>query len=463
MELDAFIRQVIRRWYIVAILVAAAVGGTLVYHLVTGEQKATSVLAVLQPKVAAPGEYIPPVITLETVDESSELAERVATRLDDGSTADEIKSNMSVDIRVTTKPSFTPLYTVNFSDPDKDRALAVNAIIVEEAIKMYGELNQPDAKDVRAAFKSEVDRAEAEANAAQDALTQFEQANDAANLPARRDQIRGYIQQLQLIELQLQSGQVTSSELSGGPLLAAARAELNRLSGLEGTYTKLKFDVDSATLDVARLQARVSDLTIAQPGDQGVSPLLAQAQRELDEGRTRLEQAQDALNGFQTTNNVANATASREAQLAIVNQLTLAATSQRTGASTIAGELASQRAELQRLEALEPQYNDLALELQRTEIQFSSLQQRVLDVISGQTLPAEAQVRVLGQPEIESNLFWLIITYGLAVLLAVFGGFTIVYLLAVFEPMRPTVPALESYFDMPVLAHVPHASTRKED
>jgi capsule polysaccharide export protein KpsE/RkpR len=462
MELDAFIRQVVRRWYIVAILVAAAIGGTLVYHLVTGEQKATSVLAVLQPKVAAPGEYIAPVITLETVDESSELAERVAERLNDGTTADEIKDKMSVDIRVTTKPSFTPLYTVNFSDPDKDRALAVNAIIVEEAIKMYGELNQPDAKDVRAAFKPEVDRAEADANAAQDALTQFEQSNNAANLPARRDQIRGYIQQLQLIELQLQSGQVTA-DLSGGPLLAAARAELDRLSGLEGTYAKLKFDVDTATMDVARLQTRVSDLTIAQPGNDGVSPLLAQAQQELNAGKARLDQARNALSSFQTTNNVADATASREAQFAIVNQLTLAATSQRTGASTIAGELGAQRAELQRLESLEPQYNDLALELQRAEVQLSTLQQRVLDVISGQTLPAEAQVRILGQPEIASNLFWMIITYGLAVLLAVFGGFTIIYLLAVFEPMRPTVPALESYFEMPVLAHVPHASTRKED
>lgn len=462
MELDAFIRQVVRRWYIVAILVAAAIGGTLVYHLVTGEQKATSVLAVLQPKVAAPGEYIAPVITLETVDESSELAERVAERLNDGTTADEIKDKMSVDIRVTTKPSFTPLYTVNFSDPDKDRALAVNAIIVEEAIKMYGELNQPDAKDVRAAFKPEVDRAEADANAAQDALTQFEQSNNAANLPARRDQIRGYIQQLQLIELQLQSGQVTA-DLSGGPLLAAARAELDRLSGLEGTYAKLKFDVDTATMDVARLQTRVSDLTIAQPGNDGVSPLLAQAQQELNAGKARLDQARNALSSFQTSNNVADATASREAQFAIVNQLTLAATSQRTGASTIAGELGAQRAELQRLESLEPQYNDLALELQRAEVQLSTLQQRVLDVISGQTLPAEAQVRILGQPEIASNLFWMIITYGLAVLLAVFGGFTIIYLLAVFEPMRPTVPALESYFEMPVLAHVPHASTRKED
>ena len=80
MELDAFIRQVVRRWYIIVVLVAAAIGGTLVYHLVTGEQKATSVMAVLQPKVAAPGEYIPPVITLEAVDESSELAERVERR-----------------------------------------------------------------------------------------------------------------------------------------------------------------------------------------------------------------------------------------------------------------------------------------------------------------------------------------------------------------------------------------------
>ena len=463
MELDVFLKNVLRRWYIVVILVIAAVAGTVVYHFITGEEKATSVLAVLQPKVAAPGEYIPPTITLEAVDESNELSDRVAARLDDGTTGAQIKDQMSIDIRVSTKPSLTPLYTVSFSDPDKKRALAVNAIIVEEAVKMYGELNQPDAKDVRAAFKAEVDQAEADANAAQDALNQFEQDNDAANLPARRDQIRGYIQQLQLIELQLESGQVSSSELSGGPLLAAAQAELGRLSGLEGEYTRLKWDVDTATMDVARLQGRVSDLSIASPGNQGVSPLLAQAQQELDQSRTKLTQAQDALSSFQTRNNVSDATASRAAQLAIVNQLTLAATSQRAGASTVAGELASQRAELQRLEGLESQYNQRALAVQRAESQYSVLQQRVLDVVSGQTLPAEAQVRVLGQPAIESGLFWMIITYGLAVMLALFAAFTIIYLIAVFEPIRPSVPLLESYFEMPVLAHVPHGPSRKED
>ncbi|HEY8173846.1 MAG TPA: hypothetical protein VIH21_12240 [Dehalococcoidia bacterium] len=463
MELDVFIKQVVRRWYITLLLVVAATAGTFVYHTFTSEKKATSVMAVLQPKVAAPGEYIAPTITLEAVDESSELADRVAARLNDGTTGDELRDKIHVDLRVSTKPSLTPLYTASFSDPDKARALAVNALVVEEAIKLYGELNRPDVKDVRAAFKPEVDAVEADAKAAQDALTRFEQTNDAANLPARRDQIRGYIQQLQLIELQLQSGQVSSSELEGGPLLAAARAELNRLSGIEGEYTRLKWDVDIATMDVARLQAKVGDLTVALPAGDGVSPFLEQAQQELDQANDRLASAQTALSNYRVDNNVSDATASRAAQLAIVNQLSLAATSQRVGSSTVAGELSRQRADLARLETLEPEYNNLALEHQRAELQLSSLQQRVLDVVSGQTLPAEAQVRVLGQPQIQSNLFWMIITYALAVLLAISGALTIIYLLAVFEPMHTTFQTLESYFELPVLAHVPHANRTKED
>jgi hypothetical protein len=462
MELDTFVRHVVAKWYITLLLLIAAIGGTVVYHRITGEAKAVAVMAVLQPYVAAPGEYIPPAITLEAVDESTELADRVAARLGDGTTGADIRDKVSVDIQISTKPSFTPLYTASFRDRDEDRALAVNAIVVEEAIRLYAELNQPEATDVRTAFKPEVDRAEHEAAAARTALSEFEQANDAANLPARRDQIRGYIQQLQLIELQLQSGQLSSADL-GVSLHAGARSELDRLSSIEGEYTRLKWNLDIATMDVARLQGRVSDLTLAAPTAEGVSPLLQQAQQEFHQATARHTRAQDALNDFRRTHNVSDVTASREAQLALVNQLSLGAASQQISTSTVGQELARQEAELRRLEGFESEYDNLALRWQRAETRLSTIEQRVLDIVGGQTLPAAAHVRLLGQPQIESNLFWLIVTYGLAILLAVFAAFTLIYLLAIFEPVRPTVPEIERRFDVPVLAHVPHGVPRDED
>src|SRR5512134_3982648 len=148
MELDDFIRNVVRRWYILVVLVGAAVFGTWLYHHLTEEAKATALVTVLSPYSPAPGEYKPAQLTFEALDESNELVSRVAARLGDGTTPDQIKDKTTIDIRISTKPTLTPLYEVTFKDSDPQRAKAVANIVVEEAKALYLEINRPEARDV---------------------------------------------------------------------------------------------------------------------------------------------------------------------------------------------------------------------------------------------------------------------------------------------------------------------------
>lgn len=457
MELDVFIRNVVRRWYVLVVLVGAAVFGTWLYHRITAEEKATALVTVLRPYVPAPGEYTPAQLTFEALDESSELASRVSARLGDGTTADEIKGKTSIDIRISTKPTLTPLYEVSFEDPDPQRAKLVANVIVEEATALYQEINRPEARDVRAAFAPELSRLEGLVDSARQELTAYEVDNNAYNLTAKRDQTRGYVNQLRLLRLQLDTGRVSASGMQDGPVLEAARRELDRLTGLEGEYSTLKTEVDLAQADVYRLESRVMDLQTAAPAGSGVAPYLQEAQSQLAAARQRFTLAQRAFSSFREENGVSDVTGSRQAQLALVNQLTLGEASARSGISSIGGALANEEAELRRLESLEPTYDELALKLHRAEAQLSALQQRILDIIGGQTLPIEAQVLVLDDAALQSSVLWLIMTYGLAVIGALFMALTIVYLLSVFERVPLTVREIETVLGIPVLAHVPRA------
>lgn len=458
MELDAFIRNVIRRWYIVVVLLAAAVFGVWMYHHQTEQAKATALVTVLRPYTPAPGEYKPAELTFDALDETNELATRVAKRLNDGTTADEIKGKTAIDIRISSKPTLMTIYEVSYKDRDAKRAVKIANIVVQEAKAMYLEVNQPAPRDVQDAFAPQITQLQGDVTNARNALTSFETDNNAYDLTAKRDQTQGFINQLLILRFQLQQGGASSSGLQNGPVLAAAQRELDRLTGLQGQYTSLKTEVDLAQADVFTLQGRVSNLQSAAPAGSAVTPYLTEAQSQLATANDRLKNAQAALTSFQQSNGVSDVTASRDAQLAIVNQLTLGQASQQTGMSAIDSQLATEKAELNRLQALEPQYDQLALDLSRADAQLSAVQQRVVDVIAGQSLPIDAQVLVLANAKLSSGLLLLIVYYGLGVIAALFTALTVIYLLAIYERVPLTVREIEAALGLPVLAQVPSAN-----
>jgi capsular polysaccharide biosynthesis protein len=341
MELDAYIKACLRWWFVALAALAIAIGGVWMYHNVRGTNKAQSTVVVLQSFLPGPGEFVTPRIGFDSVDESEKLADRVALRLDDGTQPDdlhisvEILSNLSL-------PNPSLLYGVSAEDKDKERAIKVTNLAVEEARKIFQEINTPNPRDVRAAYSAELDSARADLESARSDLAAFEQINNASELPKRIDD------QLELVR-----------------------------------------------------QMRVS-LVAADAG------LASQAG-----GEAGLDSYRAALGREQT--------------------------------------------ELDRLLSLKSEYDKLALELTTAENHLATLEQKIVDVIASRSLPLQADVNVLHEATIQSDLWWKVITYSLAIILALFISLTAIYLLGYFQRMPPTLEELEGAFSRPILARIPKA------
>ncbi len=453
MELDAYLRALLRHWYVPIILVAIAVFGVWTYHRFTDTETAKATLVVLSAPRPVPGEFLPAQIGFDTIDESNQLAARVAARLDDGTTADEIKGKISVDVRRDLNAvGRSSLFTVSGQDEDKERAVVIADLAAEEARHLFAEINSFDSKDVRLAFQGELDRAEAEAATAREQLVQFLGENDAYALPTRIDHQLALVSQLRLSGRSPDSAQEGATSSGDGPSLEEARTELQRLAALEPEYNGLVFDVQLAQNAVSRLEARVSDLEAAGPG---FEVALANARTQLDSAEARLAHDQGALSSFQQTNAVSDVPAAVQSQLALVNQLAVSQASSRASATAAQDALAAEDAELERLLGLESEYDLLNVDLENAEARRATLEQRVLDVIAGRTLPAEAQVKLLDAAETQSNFFWDALTYALGVTVAILFSITIIYLFALFERVAPSVQELEEIFDQPVITQVP--------
>ncbi|HSP54532.1 MAG TPA: hypothetical protein VLS25_03000, partial [Dehalococcoidia bacterium] len=266
MELDTFIRALMRRWYVPVTLLVLAVLGVWLYQNYTRMTTASATVVVLAP-IPAPGEFVPPQFGFDQIDESSELSQRVAARLNDGTTGDELKSRISVSIRIDpNQRSTSPLYTISARDPDSDHAVLIANAATEEAKNLYAELNSYDRKDVRLAFQDEINQADQEAQKARAEFESFMQSNDAYAVPERAAQQLSLVSQLEVSSLR-STGQSTATR-DNSQSLAQARAELDRLTALEPEYNSLQFDVNLAQSSVARLEAQVSQLEITGPEDE---------------------------------------------------------------------------------------------------------------------------------------------------------------------------------------------------
>ncbi len=455
MEMRLYLRSLLRWWFLPVALVLLALIAVWTYHQVRDQAKAAATLAVLPAYFPAPGEYIPPQIGFDALGSSEELARRVAATLDDGTTPEQVKSMLSIDIKVNVNhPSGTPLYKVTAKDPDDQRAIRIANVAAAEAQKLFAEVNTPDPKDVRQAFQPEVDQAQQNVDEARAAFARFQSDNNAYALPQRRDQELALIGQLRMAAVSASSQAGSGSATGSG--LAAARGELNRLTALLPQYNALTFDQGLAQNSVSRLEQRVSDLQLA---GSSASSALADAQSQLADAQAKLSSAQDALTGFEAANGITGLPGAVQAQMTLVNQLTVADASTGARSSTIDQATATEQAELARLESLQPKYDELAVNLQRAESQLSTLEQRVMDSVSGRTMPAQADVKLLEGAVLQSSMLMTLLTYGLGVFLAVFLSLTGIYLLAYFEKVPPSVEEIEQAFGRPVMGRVPAAGS----
>lgn len=430
-----------RRWYIPVLVLAIAIGGAWTYNRITGTNTAESVLAV----------PVGSIVRWDATFSGQELTQRIADRLGDGATADELRGTYAGDFRFETG-RLTPQFAVRADNDDGDRAIFVANTAVEEALRLFEESRQARTDFVLAAYQEQMEEAELAAIEARQQLDRFLTENNAYSLPSRIAEQADLVNELrQQVEL---SGIVAGDAGSPveSPELTAARDELSRLLSLEPELGQLELDVQLAEAAVSRSEAEVNALKVAGTG---YATSLAAVEERLEEDRQELETARAALADFKEANGIDDLQAAINAQQDVVNSLLLAEVSV-AGASSAVGALAIAEANLHEMQADLPDYNRLTEDLGDAQnlLALREQQQTFLDAIS----PLEDQVEVVKPAELVSGLWWTIIRYTVAVLLGLFITLTAIYLIALFEKNPPTVADLEREFSAPVLARIPKAA-----
>lgn len=446
MELNVYLRALVRYWFIPVTLLVVGVVAVWIYHNLRGEKEAEAKVAILQSIFPAPGEYLPPHLGFDAIDESDELAIRVAGRLGDGTTARDLEDKIEIDMTPKTdQRNPTPLYLVSAKDRDGDRARKIANLAVEEARTIFVEINQPSGSDVRAAFDEEINLARLQEVMARERFRAFQADNDAYSLPAR-------ISLLIDLTAQLRTGSLTGGGAADSAALSIANGDLERLRSLQPEYNQLRFEASLADSAIARLEQTLEGITT---GGAQLAGVRSTAQSQLDAARQRSTEAHRELRTFLSANGVADLDGAIAAQAAQVNQLVVANASASANSAVMQRALATQDQELQRLMGLESEYAALSAEVVKAEMRLASIEQRMLDIIIAQSLPANAQVKVFGDAKIQSNLWFMMLTYALAVFLAVFLSLSTVYLLASFERPMTTDRELEEALGAPVIGRIP--------
>jgi capsule polysaccharide export protein KpsE/RkpR len=207
---------------------------------------------------------------------------------------------------------------------------------------------------------------------------------------------------------------------------------------------------------VSQLETRLTDLSLAGTA---AASVIATAQQELADARARLAAAQAAFSSFRSQAGVGDLPGAISTQAALVNQLVVSAAGGSANTAALQAALATEEQELQRLSRLEGQYNDYAFQVAQAQGRIATLQQRLLDISVGQTLPPEAQIKVLDSARIPSSFWRTVLPYGLAVVLSLLVALCVVYLLAFFEREPITVERIRHELGVPVLARVPSAAS----
>jgi hypothetical protein len=441
MQLDDYIRVLVRRWYIPLIVLAVAAGGAWMYNRITGTNTAESIVAV----------PVSSLVRWDATFSGQELTERIAESLDDGTTSDELRGSYAGEFRFETG-RLTPQFAVRADSDDPDRAILVADTAVEEALRLFEESRRARTDYVLAAYQEQLDEAQLAAVEARRELDRFLIANNGYALPSRIAEQSDLVSELrQQVEL---AGIVASDEGTGSesPELTAAREELDRLLGLEPELGQLELDVRLAESAVSRSEAEASALNVA---GEGYATALAAVEERLEEERAELMAAESALADFKEANGTEDLAAAISEQQSVVNGLLLSEVSD-SGASSAARALAAAEATLLEMEAALPEYNRLTEELSDAQglLALREQQQTFLEGIS----PLEDQVEVVEPAALVSGLWWTIIRYTVAVLLGLFISMTAIYLLTLFERRPVTVEDLEREFTAPVVASIPKGS-----
>ncbi len=327
MELDRYLQAVAQRWYVVGALAAVGLLGAWGYFQWSGggswgdfrwgaAPTARTSVAVLEPAVTKAGSGPQALVNFASIVESHALADRVVQKLGLDIPAGQVMREVSVKLSRTLVPSLTtPLYTISVDDPDGDRAVRIANAVVDEARAVFVDLNTLQPGEVDAALRAEESALRSQLAQATAALTAFEEKNGAQRLPQRID---AQFTTVNALRQTVRMGKVDEATAAANQAAlekreAEARAELDRLRSLQPVYDRLTFEANLQSTAALRLVGADS----SQSGQ--TDPAALQAQ--LADARTKLQQARDALEGFEQQNHISDLPSEISAQRNAVAEL----------------------------------------------------------------------------------------------------------------------------------------------
>jgi hypothetical protein len=223
--------------------------------------------------------------------------------------------------------------------------------------------------------------------------------------------------------------------------------------------------------NVATEQGRVLYIQLNQPDPQAA--LLAM-QPQVDLAKAQSDKAQADLNTFNAAHDTYDLTARVAKQRDVVAgfqgqlhqtdaDLAAIGNTNSSGRQALLRREASLRQSeatenqgLARLIGLQTQFNDLSIAAAAALQHYTQVQQMQQNIADGErTLPLTADVKLVDEARIQSQLLFKLLTYAMALLLGASAGASAIYLLALFAQQPETAERVATAFGAPVLVRIP--------
>lgn len=458
MELHRYLQVLWARWYDVLLLMLIGLAGTFTYLQWNAGYKARTTVAVLEPTVAKALSGQAATVTFAAVAQSYQVADRVVRRLGLNLDPGRLQSKIDVKLSRSLVPNVaTPLYTVTVEGKDEPTALALANAVVDESRALFTEMNTLRPEEVAVTLSGMEKDLQARITDARKVLHQFEDDNKAWRLPALIEGQTALVSSLTQAAAANQDsaaavGQYRSA-LAGS--VGAANSELSRLQSLKTQHDDLAFRVGLGSSTVAQLTARMNDATLA--GDQGArDAVVAQLAGE----QRNLEAARQQLTGFERQNGVVNVDAEVNSQMALINELRRQQTTAITPSGSVQQRAQTERAELDRLVALRPDYERLAADVDRAGAELGQFTARRLDMMVSGAVSPTAFIKPLDAAQIQSSFLLDIIFYTLGAVAGFVAGLLLIYVIAYFDRVPRTTEEVHDLLGVPVFGRVPSVSSR---
>lgn len=434
-----------------------AIGGLSAYGYLEVESSSSAVaaVAVVEPAVTRASTSQQAQVTFSSVAESYRVAERVIRKLGLEMEPRDLKNSVSVKLARSLVPNLSaPLYLVEVTHRDAQVAVTLANAVVDEAKQVFTDLNAVDPTQVDATFSAEDARLRAELEDARKALRELEDANEAWMLPSLLNSHLAVLTGLQQGDYALNSNKSASAALRTEiqRSLATAQAEQARLRSLQPEYERLALEVSLAVSGVSQDSSRLRDVALS--GDSG---LQSAVQHQLNTVKSQLDQAREALTTFQRNNRIGDLPTDLAVQSSTVTDLRRQLIMLNAGDGDPQEAQAIEREEVRRLAALMPQYDALYARITAAQGQLALLMNRKLDLVINGVVNPSTQVKVLDTAQVEPQVFWQFIIQALGIVLGLFAGLVVVYLLAYFDRTPRTSEDVEELLGFPVLARLPKA------